>query len=54
MNHCDCKHFEYCKVDPNLCKLKDDPWIKPDGKILGRTTKEISKMQGRSDNDLKK
>lgn len=46
MKDCDCKHKEYCKVDEALCKLKDDPWCKPDGKILGYTSREINKMQG--------
>lgn len=53
MNNCDCKHVNICKNDPEKCKIKNDPWIKTDGKILGRSTKEISEMQGRKGGDLK-
>jgi uncharacterized Fe-S cluster protein YjdI len=54
MNNCNCKHKDYCKNNPETCKVKDDPWCKPDGKILGMTTKEIMAKQGRPEKDLKK
>lgn len=48
MNKCDCKHVDYCKLDSSKCKLVDDPWCKPDGKILGYTSEEINRKQGRT------
>jgi hypothetical protein len=51
---CNCKHEEYCKIkDKKSCIGRTDPWFRPDDKIFGRTTIEISKMQGRN-KDLKK
>lgn len=50
---CDCKHEPYCKIkDKQNCKLDGDPWCKPDNKIMGMTTREINKKQGRN-KDLK-
>ena len=51
----DCKHKEICKLtaeDTERCKLKEDEWVKNDGKIFGMTTKEICCKQGRT-GDLK-
>jgi len=51
---CDCKHAEYCKiVDYQKCIGRNEPWCKSDNKIMGMSTEEINKMQGR-DKDLKK
>ena len=47
MNKCDCKHSEYCRLDVSKCTHIDDPWCKPDGKILSRDSSEINRMQGR-------
>lgn len=53
MSICNCKHWSYCKIeDKESCLLNKDQWCKPDNKIMGRTAKEINKMQGR-DKDLK-
>ena len=46
----DCKHKEICKLtaeDTARCKLKEDDWVKSDGRILGITTKQICAKQGR-------
>lgn len=40
----DCKHKEICKLtaeDTDKCKLKNDEWVKSDGRILGMTTQQI-------------
>ncbi len=53
MNNCNCRHAEVCRiVDPENCKLSNDPWCKLDNKILGMTSREINLKQGR-DSDLK-
>ena len=45
----DCKHKAICKLtaeDTARCKLKEDEWVKCDGKILGMTTMQICSKQG--------
>lgn len=55
-----CKHFDYCNLDAEktaACKNSDaeldESFGNTEGPIFGRTTKEISKMQGRPEKDLK-
>jgi hypothetical protein len=46
----DCKHKEICKLtaeDTDKCTLKNDEWVKRDGRIFGRTTQQICGKQGR-------
>ena len=46
----DCKHKAICNLtaeDTEKCKLKEDDWVKSDGKILGMTTNQICAKQGR-------
>ena len=53
MNNCDCKHKDICIIkDPENCKQNNDPWCKPDNKIMGMTTREINRKQG-IDEELK-
>lgn len=51
-NNCDCKHSAYCCVNPKDCTLQSED-KRRSGKIMGRTTKQISAMQGRPGQDLK-
>ena len=53
-NNCDCKHAEYCKLNPANCTLEEKFKHFNQNTIFNKTTKEISEMQGRKGLVLKK
>ena len=54
MNNCDCKYASYCKLDPLECKLENEFKHFNEDKIMNMTTKQVSGLQGRPQQDLKK
>ena len=53
MNDCDCKHANYCKLDPKECTLENEWKHFNQDKIINMSTKQVSSLQGRPEADLK-
>lgn len=52
MNNCDCKHASICNADPDKCTLAAESKVRSPDVIPGYSSRKISAMQGRPENDL--